>query len=135
VLVVDANGLSSQATTRISIDARLDTSVWTLATINGNALLPGTAITLQFLEGELVGFAGCNTYMGEYTAVDNGDGTYSVATGQLTTSRLICPQDIMDQENAYLEVLRQTTLATIQENMIFLNSPIGSLDFYLIDAE
>ena len=135
VFVQDANGLSSQATTRVNIDARLETDVWTLAAINEEPLLPGTAITLQFLQGELVGFAGCNTYTCEYTATDNGDGSYSVAIGQLTTSRLSCPQDIMDQENEYLKVLQQATLATIQENMITLNSPFGNLVFYLIEAD
>jgi heat shock protein HslJ len=135
VFVQDANGLGSQATTRINIDARLETDVWTLAAINQELLLPGTAITLQFLQGELVGFAGCNTYTGEYTAAENGDGTYSVTIGQLTISRLSCPQDIMDQEDEYLKALQQSTLATIQENMITLNSPLGNLIFYLIEPD
>jgi PKD repeat protein len=133
VFVQDANNLSSQSTTRINIDARLDTSVWTLTTINGKPLIPGTAITLQFLRGELAGFAGCNTYSGGYTATANDDGTYTIAIGRLQTSRLSGPQDIMEQEQDYLAILEQATLATIQENRIMLTSPIGSLVFYLIE--
>jgi heat shock protein HslJ len=133
VLVGDANGLSSHATTRIKIDARLDTDVWTLTTINTKPLLPETAITLQFKQGELVGFSGCNTYSGGYTATLNDDGTYTIAIGQLQTSRLSCPKDIMDQEHEYLTALQQATLATIQENMIILDSPSGKLNFYLVE--
>jgi heat shock protein HslJ len=134
VFVQDANGLSSHATTRINIDARLETSIWTLAAINGRPLIPGTAITMQFLNGELAGFAGCNAYSGGYTATANDDGTYTIAIRQLRTGRLSCPQDIMDQEREYLAILEQATLATIQENRITLTSPIGSLVFYLNEA-
>jgi len=133
VFVYDVNGLSSHATTRINIDARLETDVWTLSMINNKPLLPVTAITMQFKEGELAGFAGCNTYYGEYTADLNEDGTYTITVGTLTTSRLACPQDIMEQEKEYLTNLQQATRATIQENMILLESPSGRLDFYLVE--
>jgi heat shock protein HslJ len=133
VFVSDANGLSSFATTRIQIDARLEASVWTLATMNTRPLLPGTAITLQFKNGELAGFAGCNSYLGKYTADLNEDGAYTTTVGPLTTSRLACPQDIMQQEQEYLTSLQQVTRATIQENMILLNSPSGKLEFYLVE--
>ncbi len=135
VLVAAADGLTSYATTRINIDARLDTDVWTLSQYNQTPLLPGTAVTLQFKQGELAGFAGCNTYTGEYTAVDNGDGTYSISLGQLTTSRLACPVDILNQESAYLSLLQQATTANIQENSIVLSSPAGELLFYLVEDD
>lgn len=134
VFVSDANGLSSLATTRINIEARLDTAVWSLAAINEEPLLPGTAITLQFLQGELAGFAGCNTYTGKYTADLNDDGTYTITIGPLTTSRLACPQEIMEQEQEYLTSLQQVTRATIQQNEIILDSPSGKLDFYLVES-
>jgi hypothetical protein len=55
--------------------------------------------------------------------------------GQLTTSCLACPQDIMDQEHAYLAGLQQANRATIQENMIILEMPLGKLKFYLIEGD
>jgi heat shock protein HslJ len=134
VFVVDANGLNSFDTTRIRIDARLDAAVWTLASINGQPLLPGTAITAQFLQGQLAGFAGCNSYDGNYTAIDNGDGSYSVTIERITTSRKTCPADIMNQENEFLAILQQAATAVIQENMAILQSPIGELVFYLIES-
>ncbi len=133
VFVSDANGLSNYAATRINIDARLDTDVWTLSSINTEPLVRGTAITMQFKQGELAGFASCNTYNGEYTADLNEDGTYTITVGPLTTSRLACPQDIMEQEQAYLAGLQGATRATVQENRIILDSPSGNLEFYLIE--
>jgi heat shock protein HslJ len=135
VTVVDANGLSSVATTHITIDARLDTDVWTLSEINEEPLLEGTAITLQFLEGELVGFAGCNTYQGEYTAIDNGDNTYTITITKIKTTRRLCPNDIMDQEKEYLTILEQATDVIIEENMITMNAPENEMIFFLVEPE
>jgi heat shock protein HslJ len=134
VTVTDGNGLSSQATTNIEIDSRLDTDVWTLSELDKEPLLPNTAITLQFKQGEVVGFAGCNEYSGEYTAVDNGDGTYTISIDKLETTRRACAKDIMEQEEHYLIILEAATKATVKENELILNSPSDELDFYLIEA-
>ena len=101
VVVADENGQTSSATAIITINARLDTRAWALSTINGQPLLPGSAITLQFLNGQLAGFAGCNDYNGSYTAVDNGDGTFDVTVDRLNTGRRACPQDVMTQEDNF----------------------------------
>ncbi len=132
VVVLDANGLSSYTTSNIEIDARLETSVWTLSNINGQPLVPGTAITSQFLNGQITGFSGCNTYDGSYSAADNGDGTINVSIERLSTSQLSCPGDIMNQENVFISALERVTLAVIQENKITLNYPDGALVFYLV---
>jgi len=135
VSVGDEKGLSSYATTRITIDARLETEVWTLTSINGKALLPGTAITLQFLQGQLTGYAGCNLYNGRYTAIDQGDGIFSIVIEGVSAGRRSCPADIMAQEDSYLAALGQVTSAAIEENMITMFSPTGNLVFYLIQTD
>jgi PKD repeat protein len=132
VVVADANGQTSSATAIITINARLDTRAWTLSTINGQPLLPGSAITLQFLSGQLAGFAGCNDYNGSYTAADNGDGTFAVTVDRLTTGRRSCPQDVMTQEDNFTNLMQSVTSAAIQENMLTLSGPNGQLVFFLI---
>jgi len=132
VVVADQNGQTSSATTIITINARLDTRAWALSTINGQPLLPGSAITLQFLNGQLAGFAGCNDYTGSYTAVDNGDGTFGVTVERLNTGRRACPQDSMTQEDNFTNVLQTATTAAIQENMLTVSGPNGQLVFFLI---
>jgi heat shock protein HslJ len=127
VVVTDESGLSSSATLQVAITTRLDTPlVWTKDQLMDKPLLPGTAITLQFLEGEIAGFAGCNTYTGNYTANQNEDGSYSVTIEELTTSRLACPDDIMKQEAYYLAFLQTSTTAMIQENLLDLAYPAGT---------
>jgi heat shock protein HslJ len=132
VVVADSNGQTSSATAIISINARLDTRAWALSTINGQPLLPGSAVTLQFLNGQLAGFAGCNDYNGSYTAVDNGDGTFAVTLDRLTTGRRSCPQDVMTQEDNFTNMMESATSAAIQENMLTLSGPNGQLVFFLI---
>jgi heat shock protein HslJ len=132
VVVADSNGQTSSASAIITINARLDTRAWTLSTINGQPLLPGSAITLQFLSGQLAGFAGCNDYNGSYTAVDNGDGTFGVTIDRLTTGRRSCPQDVMTQEDNFTKLMQTATSAAIQENRLTLSGPNGQLVFYLI---
>jgi len=40
----------------------------------------------------------------------------------------------MGQEQTYLTALKQTTAAAIQQNMLSLSNPTGTLVFYLISA-
>jgi heat shock protein HslJ len=127
LVVTDQNGLSSSADMNVVISTRLDTpEVWVLDKYGNETLLPGTAITLQFLEGEIAGFAGCNSYTGSYTASQNEDGTYSVMISDLVLSKLACPQDIMDQEALYMVLLKSITQAEIQQNILTLNYPAGT---------
>ena len=126
VTVTDASGLSSSASMQVSINSRLDAAVWTLSS---PAPVPGTAITLQFLGGQVAGFAGCNTYSGGYTATDNGDGTFNVTTSGLVTSQLACPQQVMQQETNYLASLGQVTTAQISGNTLSLSYPGGALTY------
>ncbi len=126
VVVSDADGLSSSATLQVAVTTRLDTPLaWSLDNLQNNPLVPGTAITLQFLSADIAGFAGCNTYTARYEASLNEDGSYSVVISDLTTSRLACPPDIMDQEAYYLTFLKTITSAQLRENMLSLSYPAG----------
>jgi heat shock protein HslJ len=82
----------------------LDGSEWTLTTLKGADLLPGTHITLGFAEEQASGFAGCNAYGGPYSTGD--DGTLSVSMPEMTAQACLEPQGVMEQEQAYLAALR-----------------------------
>lgn len=125
VTATDANGLSDSASMEIVIDTRLEGPVWSLYPV-----LPNTAITLQFLQGELTGFSGCNTYTGTYTAVQNEDGTYQVEVMDLVTSRLSCAEDIMEQEGQYIAALGTVNIASIDGNLLKLTNPDMELTYY-----
>jgi len=97
-------------------------------------LVPGTTITLQFLNGQIAGFGGCNSYNGAYSATDNGDGTYSVQVTQITNTQMACPEDVMRQEQRYFEILSQVTTAQVQGNYLVLAAPVGTLAFYEVGS-
>lgn len=129
VLVTDANGLTSSASAEVRVDTRLATTVWSLLPTSMTRPTPGVAITLQFLNGQVTGFSGCNSYTGAYSATDNGDGTFSVTASNLTSTKLVCPQEIMIIENDYLAALAQVNLAQVSGNTLTLSYPAGMLNF------
>jgi heat shock protein HslJ len=125
VTATDANGLSDSDSLQIEIDTRLEGPVWSLYPV-----LPRTAITMQFLEGELTGFSGCNTYSGNYIAEDNGDGTFQVTISDLVSTQLLCSEELTDQETEYMTALAATTGGFIEGNLLTLTGPESDLTYY-----
>jgi heat shock protein HslJ len=121
----DANGLSDSDSMQIEIDTRLEGPVWSLYPV-----LTGTSITMQFLQGELVGFSGCNTYSGTYTASINADGSAEVQIRDLQITQRSCAEDIMEQEAEYLTALAVVNLAGIEGNILTLTGEDVELTFY-----
>jgi heat shock protein HslJ len=135
VVVTDQNGLSSSATTQITISTRLGTPVvYSVNTLNGQALLPGTAIVLSFLQGQIAGFDGCNSYSGSYTATPNPDGSYTVAITGLISGGVACPTEIMNQASAYMTLLSSATTAQAQGTAFNLIAPGGTIVFYQVGS-
>jgi heat shock protein HslJ len=127
VLITDQNGLSDSASTQIVVDARLDSEVWDLFELMDEPLVQGTAITLQFLDGRVAGFAGCNSYTGNYVAEQNEDGTYTVTVSDLQITQIACPEAIMKQEALYLGLLAAVQGARIEGNALMLSYPEASI--------
>jgi heat shock protein HslJ len=126
LIVTDQNGLSSSAPLQVAIQARLDSDVWSLLNLLDQPLVPGTAITAQFMNGAIAGFAGCNSYSGTYTAQENPDGTYTLAIRDLSTSRQTCPEEVMRQEQLFLAQFATVLLARVdQMNTLILSYPEG----------
>ena len=130
VVATDAEGLSDSASLEIVVDTRLEGPVWSLYPV-----VPRSAITLQFLQGELAGFSGCNTYTGEYTASQNEDGTYQVEIQELVSTRLSCIEELMEQEADYIAALNAVSSARIDGNLLTLDFPGGELTYYEVGTE
>jgi heat shock protein HslJ len=82
--------------------ASLAGTSWAVTSLNGTQQpLAGTQLTLSFLNAEVLGTAGCNTFRGPYVA----SGT-TVALGPLATTRAFCDDARAQQEAAYLEALK-----------------------------
>ena len=80
---------------------------WTLTSLNGNQVVPGTQITANFNNGQLSGSGGCNTYNTTYST--NGN---RISINPPVATQQLCEDPVMQQENAYFQAL--TSAASYQ---------------------
>ncbi|MFC2038205.1 YbaY family lipoprotein [Chloroflexota bacterium] len=85
---------------------------------NLQAVLRDTKITAEFKEGQVAGSAGCNRYFGAYEL--NGRKLSIVEPPGLT--RMACPEQIMDQEQAYLKALQDAESVEIEDSELRITS-------------
>jgi heat shock protein HslJ len=83
-------------------DALRDTA-WTLVSLSGGDLIPGTTITIEFADDTFSGSGGCNHCGGSYQT--SGE---SLSVSDVFSTEMACmdPAGVMDQESAYLATLR-----------------------------
>jgi heat shock protein HslJ len=87
------------------------------------SVLAGTTLTAEFgKDGSLSGNSGCNTYKGTYTVT--GD---QIQIGPLATTRMACPQEIMDQETQYLAALQSAATYRVEGTGMELRTQDGAL--------
>jgi len=75
---------------------------WTVTEIEGRAALADAAPTIAFLPNGVTGSAGCNRFNGDYQA-----DAVSLTIGALSTTRMACADDRMQQERTFLTLLSQ----------------------------
>ena len=102
----------------------LPDSEWVLTWLNGDALIEGTEITLNFEETSLDGSAGCNTYGGSYTA---SEGSLSLSGVYATEMGCPEPQGILDQEQAYLNALNAAASFQVDGERLEVYDESGAL--------
>jgi heat shock protein HslJ len=76
---------------------------WTLESLNGDELIPGTTITISFDSKYMKGNAGCNCYNHEVKL--HTDGTITFVNGLVYDLLCTEPDGVMDQETKYLHLL------------------------------
>lgn len=103
----------------------LDGTEWVLTSLNGDSLIEGTHITLNFAEGRIGGFAGCNGYSGEYTAADEG----ILTIPEITITEMGClePEGVLQQEVAYVEALRVAVAYRLSEEHLEIENASGEM--------
>jgi heat shock protein HslJ len=80
----------------------LSNSEWLLEDLSGSGVLDNVQATLTFPEtGKVAGKGSCNRFFGP--AEINGD---TIKLGPLASSRMACPEAMMNQEAKYLEALQ-----------------------------
>jgi heat shock protein HslJ len=98
---------------------RLDSYVNTQGESVG--VMPDTEITAQFEAGEISGSAGCNRYFGSYDV--DGD---KLTIGPLASTEMYCyPDEVMDQEMAYLAALGDAASFNVEGDRLDLADSAG----------
>jgi heat shock protein HslJ len=97
---------------------------WALTSLNGEALIEGTQITLALSAASIEGSAGCNTYGGTYAA--SGD---SLRLSDLYRTEMGCmePEGILEQELAYLNLLNAVASYRVVTGQLELYDEAGTL--------
>lgn len=115
-----------------SIDPALNDTAWVLTSLNGDHLVEGSRITMDFAEGSVGGFTGCNYYGGEYTAADEG----FLTIPEIVCTAQLCPApEVMQQEAQYLDTLREVMSYTILENQLTLITGDGRALAYQTESD
>jgi len=100
----------------------LEDHLWVLSTYGGNSVLNETQVTAAFKDGQVSGFAGCNTYSGSYERT-----TTELTIAALNSTQQNCenPTGIMDQENEYLALLVSAATFSIQDQQLNIFNQSG----------
>jgi heat shock protein HslJ len=92
--------------------------------------LPRTQLSATFgADQRVAGSAGCNRFSGTYTM--EGE---SLSFGPLATTRMACPEPIMEQERAFLAALESTTQFTQTGDRLTLRDADGVMQAVLVPA-
>ena len=120
ILLIGLFTIACQFTPQRNNDT-LTNSEWQLVYIRKSVPIQGSSITMKFLDGEVSGNAGCNSYFGSYEIEGN-----SIIFSQLAMTEMACmePDGIMEQEQAYLAFLSEVVSFSIDGNQLLLKKEV-----------
>ncbi len=128
IVACSPSGSGGDVEPDVEAGAVLDGTSWVLNELGPEdaltAVLPDTTITLNFADDGINGSAGCNSYFGE--ASQSGS---SLTFGAIGSTRMACPEPIMQQENAYLAALGTVSSFTLEGDQLTLDYEDGRLVF------
>jgi len=94
----------------------------------------GTLIILNFNDNRLFGEASCNSFFGSYQY--NQETPDQIAFSDLGSSMALCEEDLMAQEDHFLNALSSATSISFSENNLLLHYDASkSLQFKLFGAQ
>jgi putative lipoprotein len=105
VAVTYLEGAEPAATPTPTLDAAagIEDLLWSLTSLGGKTVIPGSVVRLDLTNGTASGSAGCNDYTGSYELKGS-----AITVGPLATTRKSCsdPAGLMEQEAQYLSELQ-----------------------------
>ena len=82
---------------------------------------------LEFGDGAVSGFGGCNRVMGRY--VQDAVGAGAIVFSSIASARMMCEPVLMTIEDRILAVLRSSTSVHVKANTMQLDGSAGTLRF------
>lgn len=104
------------ALSAVAPPADLNGTAWRLTELPGRALLPDAVATLRFEKGRVTGSNGCNSFMGTYEATADALQFPAPLAGTMR----MCPDAVMQQADAFMEVLGKTRAWRVADGTLTL---------------
>ena len=77
---------------------------WRLVAFGDATEVPEPEVTLQVeVDGKIAGMSGCNRYFGQWTSAEG-----RAAIGPVGGTRMMCPPEVMEIEDRFLEEIEKT---------------------------
>lgn len=111
--------------TEPTVPAELASTEWELTSLNGKPLADGTNVTLNFTDGQIEGFGGCNRYSSDYTGT--ADGTLIIPKTIFKITVMLCqgPAGVMEQEDTYADALRNAVAYRVTDGRLEIRNAAG----------
>jgi heat shock protein HslJ len=82
---------------------------------------------LEFGDGAVTGFGGCNRVMGRY--MQDAVGAGAIVFSSIASARMMCEPVLMTVEDRILAVLRSSTSVHVKANTLQIDGSAGTLRF------
>ncbi len=94
----------------------LNDTDWLLENLDGQAVMPGTQVTIKFEENRFYGTDGCNQYNGSFML----EGEKINIDENIATTRMACEESIMQQASGYIAMLGQAAPYQVSDQELLL---------------
>ena len=104
---------------QMSVDAFRSTD-WVLEEIDGNAVIDNVQSTIRFQGNDrIAGWGGCNRYFANFRS-----GFRSFTVGPIGSTRRVCPQVVMEQEERFLNALQKARSIRMENDRLVIDSEV-----------
>ncbi len=134
VIGCSAAGAGDNVEPDVESGASLNGTSWVLQEFGPDGsrtpVLPDTTVTLLFEDGRISGSANCNTFFADVTQSGS-----ELSFGPIGSTRMACPEPIMQQENDFLAAMASVNHYVVAEGQLTLTYDGGLLIFATAPAE
>jgi heat shock protein HslJ len=98
---------------------------WIIEYIGDRPVMDSSPASITFdTDRQLSGNASCNRFSGRYAGTAS-----ALSVGPLATTRMMCPEALMEQEQRFLSALTEIASARIDNGLLYLDNAAGATLF------